>query len=88
MGGQNPERRPLSVEDSQSISAWARDKSSWQILVLCRACAHTGVLTVQALQRHRKPPCCIKNLKSRLYCSKCHTRDFDLHPRLSGGNTR
>ncbi len=74
MGGQNPERRPLSVDDSQMISAWARDKSNWQILALCRSCAHAGMLTVQMLQRLRKPPCCIKNLKGRLYCSKCHSR--------------
>ncbi len=31
------------------VDAWARDKPNWQILVLCRSCAHAGVLTVREL---------------------------------------
>jgi hypothetical protein len=80
MGGQNPERRPPRIADHRKLREWAADYPAWGLLVTCDRCINRSILHPSKLLKLRKPPERFGELKGRLFCGECESRQFSLRP--------
>ena len=78
MGGRNPEHYPPSLSDRKSLRKWSEENPAWGISIRCKRCIHSGLIFPGKLSHPYVRR--IGDLKARLYCPKCKSKDFWLAP--------
>jgi hypothetical protein len=78
VGSRNPERDKPPMQDWRKLLEWVQDYPSWTIIVLCKRCAHSGLIRPRQILKHRTRVKRIGDLKARLICKECGERLFIL----------
>jgi hypothetical protein len=84
MGSQNPERNRLILSDSLTLYNWIIGNPDWAAEAYCAKCICGRLVYVQDFIHCRNPPYDVRQLKERLACEKCGSRELSLHPRFVG----
>jgi hypothetical protein len=76
MGSRNPGRDAPILSDPVRLADLARDYPFWELRICCRApgCIHCGDVSVRQLLKRKNPPCCLRELKRRAWCTRCKRR--------------
>jgi hypothetical protein len=84
MGSRNPERDSPVCRDDMPLEAWITDNPGWVIFLTCRDCINGSYVQPQRLLRLRTPPRTWGEMKARLACGKCRSKEFSLTLRYAG----
>jgi hypothetical protein len=78
VGGKNPEHYPPPIDDRLSLRKWAEDYPAWALAIRCTRCVHSGIIYPGKLRHPYARR--IGDLKARLYCPDCGSRQFWIVP--------